>query len=748
MRVSSAPNQRFANICFFWLVSLLLSNVFLPGLPAAMAEDAIRPRIGLVLGGGGAKGTAHIGVLQVLEELRIPVDYIAGTSMGAIVGSLYASGLSPDAIKKTLTRVDWEDIFTGDPDRRDIDYRRKREDFLFLAPLTLGVRDGSIVLPKGLVKDQKINNFFRSLLLHAASVTDFDNLPIPFRAVATDLETGEMVILKSGRLAEAARASMSVPGAFPPIEVDGRILIDGGLVRNLPIDIVRGMGADVIIAVDVGQALLNREELGGPLEIMNQMLDIMISSNVREQIKQLDSDDIYLNPDLGDLGSGDFARGQEGSQIGYAAARNMADSLARYSVSREKYEEFLAGHRREQIEQLAIADIEVQVESQNRISSEVVADRFGIEKGDTVDLARLVEGTGYVFGMGDFDRVDIMLDRLQDEGSYDLLLRARDNSLGPNYLRFGVALESNIEGTSSYNILLDYTRRWINAYGAEWKTLAFIGTPFGVYTEFYQPLSSDGLFFIMPYGKWIERPVSLYKGDERVAEYSASQYSFGFDIGIQPWMYGIAKVGLLIGEEDVSLETGDSQLLPEEATFSRRGIIYSGTFDQLDNVHFPNEGSFASVTGFTSLGALGADESYSWLEGSFTGVASYKRQTFLTQLSAGSSLNGDLPFHEDRKLGGFLNLSGLQQDQLRGDSLFLAKVVSYYKAGTSYIGDLYLGGSIETGNVWDDSFDFSDLRLAGSLFVGYDTILGPFYIGLGMIDGGEMAGYFYLGRTF
>jgi NTE family protein len=377
-----------------------------------------------------------------------------------------------------------------------------------------------------------------------------------------------------------------------------------------------------------------------------------------------------------------------------------------------------------------------------------VADRFGIKEGDSVDLARLVEGTGYVFGMGDFDRVDIMLDRLQDEGAYDLLLRARDNSLGPNYLRFGVALESNIEGTSSYNILLDYTRRWINAYGAEWKTLAFIGTPFGVYTEFYQPLSSDGLFFIMPHGKWIERPVSLYKGDERVAEYSASQYSFGFDIGIQPWMYGIAKVGLLIGEEDVSLETGDSQLLPEEATFSRRGIIYSGTFDQLDNVHFPNEGSFASVTGFTSLGALGADESYSWLEGSFTGVASYKRQTFLTQLSAGSSLNGDLPFHEDRKLGGFLNLSGLQQDQLRGDSLFLAKVVSYYKAGTSYIGDLYLGGSIETGNVWDDSFDFSDLRLAGSLFVGYDTLIGPFYIGLGMIDGGELAGYFYLGRTF
>lgn len=746
----SAERHKKLRFLTLFLISFLLffqSGIFPFWTIVRAAETPERPKIGLVLGGGGAKGSAHIGVLKVLEELRIPVDYIAGTSMGAIVGSLYASGLSPGEIEKILTTVDWNDLFSGDPDRKDIDFWRKREDFLFLAPLTLGVRDGKILLPKGLVKDQKINVLFETLLLHTSEIKDFDRLPIPYRAVATDIETGEMVILKSGRLADAARASMSVPGAFPPVELDDRILIDGGIVRNLPVDIVRDLGAGVIICVDVGKPLLTREELAGPLEILNQMLDIMMMKNVQEQIDSLGPQDVYINPDLGDLESGDFSRGAEGSRMGEAAARNNIDSLQRYSVPVREYAVFLERQRRERVREMKIVDMQVDVEGKNKIAPEVVAERFGVEEGDTVDIKTLAQGADNVFGMADFDRVDILMNKHEEKG-YDLLLRTRENAIGPNYLRFGMALESDFDGVSRYGILLDYTRRWVNSFGAEWKTLINIGSPFGMYTEFYQPLTPSRFFFVMPHAKWSKRQVSLYEDNDRIAEYSVSGYNFGLDVGIQPRMYGIARIGVLFGNDEASLETGDSQQLPAEESFERRGITYGILVDQMDNLNFPNSGYAARIGVFSSLEALGADDNYNRIEGTVAGAHTFKRQTVFAQLKAGSQFGGELPFNEELELGGFLNLSGLQQNQLRGNYMALAQLVSYHKVAKSFFGDLYLGGSLETGNIWEEEYDFSDLRFAGSLFIGYDTILGPFYIGLGLIDQGECAGYFYLGRTF
>lgn len=735
--------------CFFPLVFFLFAISFTGWISPGLAEAAEtpgkeRPKIGLVLGGGGAKGSAHIGVLKVLEELRIPVDYIAGTSMGAIVGSLYASGLPPAEIEKVLTTVDWNDLFSGDPKRQDIDFWRKREDFLFLSPLTLGVRGTKILLPKGLVKDQKINLLFEMLMLHSSEINDFDRLPIPFRAIASDIETGEMVVLKSGRLADAARASMSVPGAFPPIELDGRILIDGGIVRNLPVDIVRGMGADIIICVDVGKPLLTREKLEGPLEIMNQMLDIMMRKNVQEQIANLLPDDVYLNPDLGDLESGDFSRGAEGSRMGEAAARKQADLLARLSVPTEDYTEFIAKHRRQMVKEVKIASLKVEVEGESKISSEAVADRIELKQGATVDIDTLKKEAGYVYGMGDYERVDLRMNQ-QGEG-FDLVVRARENSIGPNYLRMGLALESTSEATSRYNILLDYTRRWMNKLGAEWKTLVNFGSPFGIYSEFYQPLTPTRFYYALPHVQLSKKPVIFYRDNDRIAEYSVTEYNAGLDVGIQPWMYGAASIGLLFGREEATLEVGEFEL-PDD-TFERRGITYGGVLDQMDNLNFPNDGYYARLVGFSSLEGLGADTNYSKIEGTAVGAYTLTRQTVVASLEATSPIGGDLPLYEDAELGGFLNLSGLQRGQLRGQYMALAKLVSYHKVAESFFGDLYLGGSLETGNTWQDNFDFSDLRLAGSAFIGYDTIMGPFYIGLGLADGGEAAGYFYLGRTF
>ena len=254
------------------------------------------------------------------------------------------------------------------------------------------------------------------------------------------------------------------------------------------------------------------------------------------------------------------------------------------------------------------------------------------------------------------------------------------------------------------------------------------------------------LFFVAPHVEWKQRPVDLYNNNDRIAEYRVSGYELGLDAGIQPWMYGEARVGLLFGRDKASLKTGDFDL-PDDR-FDRRGIVFQAALDQVDNVNFPNEGYFAWIKAFSSLEGLGADLNYNKIEGSAMGAFTFKKQTVLASVKAGSHFGGELPFYDELELGGFLNLSGLRANQLRGQYMAIGRVITYYKVGTSFIGDFYLGGSLESGNVWQEDFDFDNLQLAGSIFLGYDTILGPVYLGLGYIDQGESAGYFYLGRTF
>lgn len=717
---------------------------------SAAAEEKVssqRPKIGLVLGGGGAKGAAHIGVLKVLEEQKIPIDYIAGTSMGAIVGALYASGLSAEELEKVITVIDWKDVFSGDPSRQDIEFRRKREDYTILSGLAVGIKDGKVVMPKGLIKDQKVNVLFETLMLHTSDIDDFDRLPIPYRAVAADLETGEMVVLKGGRLADAARASMSVPGAFPPIELDGRLLIDGGIVRNVPVDIVRNMGADIIICVDVGKPLAGRKDIGGPASIMNQMLDIMISRNVSEQIKTLGPRDVYLNPALGKLGSGDFDKAAEIANIGEKAAREKIESLRRFAVSDAEYAAFTARHHREQVKEVKISSIQVEVEGQTQMSPKVVENRLSVRPGDTVDVRKLKEEAGVVYGTGDFERVDLLVKRHED--GYELVVKAREKSWGPNYLRFGIALESDFKGSSGYNILLDYTRRWVNSLGAEWKTEINLGNPSGIYSEFYQPFTTKGIFFVSPYIQYKREPVPVFDGDKRTAQFDITRYVGGIDLGFQPWMYGEARVGLQYGKFRADQRIGDVELPENKVT--RGAVIARGILDQIDNVNFPNKGYRARFEAISSLKALGSDDEYNKIEGSAGGAFTFRRQTILASIKAGTRIGNDLPFYDEFNLGGFLNLSGLRSNQLRGQHMALGRVISYHKVGESFIGDLYLGGSLETGNVWGENekkFDLNKLRLAGSLFVGYDTIFGPLYLAFGHADEGYNAGYFYLGRTF
>jgi NTE family protein len=477
------------------------------------------------------------------------------------------------------------------------------------------------------------------------------------------------------------------------------------------------------------------------------MIDIMMKKNVKEQVKTLGPQDVYMNPDLGEYGSGDFDKAAEISRLGEKAAREKIDSLRRYSVSDSEYAAFAVRHHREMVTEVKVASVKIEVEGKSKISPDYVASRLSVKPGETIDVEQMKEQAGIVYGTGDFERVDLHVQKQQD--GYDLVVKATENSWGPNYLRVGIALESDFKGSSSYNILADYTRRWMNSLGAEWKTQVNLGSPSSIYSEFYQPLSVNRLFFISPRVEWKQNPVDVYKGHDRVAEYRITSYEGGLDFGIQPWMYGEARVGLQFGKFRASSISGDIDLPRDHIT--RGAIVVQARLDQLDNVNFPNNGYLAQFKSISSLKALGSDDEYNKVQGSIVSAFTFKKQTILATFIAGSYIGKALPFYDTFTLGGIFNLSGLYTGQLRGQTMAIGKLITYHRVGSSFIGDLYAGGTLESGNVWTEDekqFDLGNLRLAGSIFIGYDTIFGPLYLAVGHTDEGYNAGYFYLGRPF
>src|SRR3954466_11459699 len=295
------------------------------------------PRIGLVLSGGGARGLAHVGVLKVLEEMRVPVHCVTGTSMGAIVGGAYAAGTPPAELEALVRKADWDEVFRDSPPRTDISTRRKIDEYKTLFAPEYGVKRSGLVLPKGVIAGVAIEAFFRGLTQPAIDVTDFDKLPIPFRALAAHIETGEAVVLSHGGLARALRASMSVPGALAPVEIDGRLLVDGGIANNLPIDEARKLCGDVIIAVNISTAPLKREEITSAFSVSGQLINFLGKVNVERQLNSLGARDVLIAPELGDISAGSFNRAGDAMRVGENAARALGQSLSRYSLPPAEY---------------------------------------------------------------------------------------------------------------------------------------------------------------------------------------------------------------------------------------------------------------------------------------------------------------------------------------------------------------------------------------------------------------------------
>ncbi|BAN49684.1 patatin-like phospholipase family protein [Metapseudomonas resinovorans] len=723
---------------------LLFCLLFLPLLCLAQPE----PRVGLVLSGGAARGLTHIGVLKALEEQGIKVDAIAGTSMGAVIGGLYAAGYKVDELERIATEMDWQQALSDDPPRQEVPFRRKQDDRDFLVKQRLSFRDdGSLGLPLGVIQGQNLALLLESLLVHTSDTRDFDQLAIPFRAVATDIVTGEKVVFRRGHLPQAIRASMSIPAVFAPVEVNGRLLVDGGMVDNIPVDVAREMGVDRVIVVDIGTPLRSRKEMNTVVDVLNQSVTLMTRTNSEAQLATLRPTDVLIQPSLAGYAATDFGHTREMIDAGYRATQILATRLAEVRPQAGGHDQELVSARLPSERTPVIRTI--LIENDSKIGDAVIRRYIRQPLGEPLDLDRLQSDMSTLYGLDYFEQVQYRVVKRKDGNA--LVINARGKRAGTDYLRLGLNLSDDMRGDSAFNLGASYRMNGINTLGAEWLTRVQIGDHQKLYTEFYQPLDAGSRYFVAPYLTGEAQNVEAALDDAVLAEYRVERYGYGINLGRQIANNGEIRFGIgqAWGEADVKI--GD----PDLPSFSFNEGYYEAkySFDTLDNVDFPHEGEDISLTLRQYDPSLDSDARYRQWSFSLDKAISSGPNTFVLGGAYGRTLDDADAVTSSFLIGGARQLSGFRQDSVAGQNVSLARVV-YYRRMTprAFLPldfPLYLGGSLERGRAWnnDDDFDSGYIN-AASVFVSFDTPLGPLDFSYGLNDASEQALYLNLGRVF
>jgi len=708
----------------------------------ANTDQGQRPRIGLALSGGGARGLAHVGVLKVLEEMRIPVDYIAGTSMGAIVGGFYASGLSADEIEQVLSTMDWEAMADDEQPRRDRTYRRKEDDQRYVMNLEIGL-DG-LVLPSGLRSGQRFTFELRRHTWPVLGIRDFAELPIPFKAVAVDLETGSRVLLEHGNLAEAMRASMSIPGVFSPVEIDGRLLVDGGIVANLPIDVVREMGADVVIAVNIGDHLVGREELKSMLAVTSQSMTISSAQSIAALLPKAD---LVLTPEVGGREALDFTQPAEIIGEGEKEARRSADQLTDLALSAEQYARYRE-HKKPPAAPTRIVS-KISFRGLERVDERIVQRILKTRLGQPLDLDALRRDLGRIYGLGDFELVDFEV--VPGAGELEVVVIVKEKRGGPFFLRSALNLDLDEDQNASASFLLNLTAIRLNTFGLEWRTDAKFGSQQRLETELYQPLDLDGRFFVAAKVAEQRDRFDLFAEDRSIAKLEQLNRRADLSVGLALGAFGEIRLGAFRARNEQSLKTGlGEDPLP---TVELGGWQASVSIDRLDSIYFPRSGQLGVLGVALSRPEMGADDRFELASLTHVGVISRGRHTLLSWVELGTSLGEDQPPYAFYGGGGLFSFSGYRRGELFGATYGVVRPTYFYRLGNlpPLAGKgVFLGGWLEAGNFWPSKHDvdLSNLRYAATLTLGAETVVGSVYLALGVAEHGRSQIYLSIGPSF
>ncbi len=705
-----------------------------------------RPRIGLALGGGGARGIAHISVLREIGNLHIPIDCVAGTSMGALVGGLYAAGMSVDDMQQLVVSTDWQRLFDDSLERPERSFRRKQDDRDSLATLGVGVRRGGIRISPGLLQGERILAMFEHATLKVSAIDDFDRLPIPYRAVATDLNTGEAVVLDHGSLAMAMRASMSLPGVFQPVEVDGRVLLDGGLVNQVPVDIVRGMGADIVIAVDVGTPLETLDRDAGVLAVVSQISGMMTTGNTRRQLATLRPSDILITPQLGkDVTTKDFSKAREALAIGARAAEAARARLAGLSLPPARYAAALQ-ERPTGAAQLPVVEF-VRLENETRYADAMLLSYIHIPIGQPLDPKRTEASLIRAYSLGTLS--SITYEVVHEGGRTGVLLRARPKAQGPNYLQAGLTASTDFEGSFEGNLRAAILFSPLSPYGAEGRVTVAIGSEPELTGEYYHPLDPANRYLLYGKASYNNPNIAVFDtAGENIARYDVRTTGIELKALREFGNYGAVALGAQRARGRARVEVGDPDLQPFD--FDQGNLFASVTIDRLDSLFFPQKGYYANLGYTVSRDWLGSDTNFDQLDLDALGAKSFGKHSLQAGVRYHVTTSGTLPVQSLYRLGGRTRLAGFRANQLTGQDYALLFAGYSYQLGQFFGRSALVGGTLEYGNAWQRRQDMalSDGILNASLYTGFDSWLGPMLFGLGWREHGDGVFFLEIGRPF
>lgn len=717
-------------------------------------------RIGLVLSGGGARGFAHIGVLQALEEYHIPVHAIAGTSMGAIVGGLYSAGKSASEIEQIARTTDWAYAFTDRSPRRDQPYIFRLLDTGLAVDYRLNIRDGGIALPRGLLQGQHLTQILDDLFADIDRVSDFDRLAIPFRAVAADLVSGDAVVIRQGRLSTAVRASMSIPGLLEPVEWEGRLLVDGGIANNVPVDVARQMGVDRLIVVDVGTPARPADEIRSVVDVVDQLTGLLVRGSSQRQLEALQEQDIVIRPQLDSVTNLRFDAVDESLAAGYAAAiqtlaaGDMLGLMVPQAIDEPEAHEEHEDHKERTGEVAHLPTIHfIEVENDGPVDDRIIRNLVRQRTGEPLDTVRLQEDISAIYGL-DYFR-DIRYRVIERDGQTGLRLVARERHEGSNFLRLGLRVSDDFRGDSDFGLGASLRLAGLNRLGGTAFFRADIGTTPRLEARFVQPLDYHMRYFIEPQLLYQAERIDLFDEtvqDEALASYQRRERQAGLAIGRQLYRQrGEVRVGVVRRRGTLEFRSGTAM---GEGDYEDGYYGARLGWDTLDDLAFPTWGSRWSAEWRWHEPSLGAERSVRRFIGEVSIARSWRRTTFLLEGDLSVSDSDQLDIANVVPIGGFLELSGLGPRSRWGQHRALTRLVAMVSLGQETPLPtplpLFAGASLERGNVWEKHSDMSagNAITAGSIFLGADSPIGPAYLSLGVAEGGHYAVNLFLGQLF
>ncbi len=748
-------------------------SIFAQAAHEEKAQPIERTKVAVVLAGGGAKGAAHIGVLKALEEMRVPVDYITGTSMGAYVGGLYATGMSADEIESFIDTVDWNTGYRDRVDRSERRVRDKEYEDRYQLTTDLGLRWGEMRAPRGIVQGQGMLKILRETTGNLPPFSSFDDLAVPYRSVATDIIELEPVIIGDGYLVDAMMASMSVPGALPPYEVNGRMLVDGGVTNNMPVDVARELGADVVIAVDISTDYKEEDDFTTFLTVADQLSNYLVRSTTSRQAETLTDEDVFLRPEVGDMETTEFDKMPEAFRKGYEAAMQNRELIERYSLSSAQYQNYV-DHKEDARRHLRYGDeIEVEnivINNNSHYSKKLLENRLALDAGNTYSTADIEQSVQDLYALDRFELVSYRYDEIDGEDT--LILDVDEKSWGPNYVNFRFFLEDDFSTDSQYSIGMSTNFTDLNVHGAEFRTNLEMGTDKMIEGELYSPfLSSQKTFTTLRMAYSKEKRNAPFTGfedtsleaTENFLPVSYTEWIAEAAVGYQQTLWREFKLGIRYSDGEGELSS--LQMLGDVA-FKRIGAFANYRIDTLDSFSLPTEGVYLDLNylishdksvGTTDLISDQRVEDTSYeISGVLKAAHSFSRHTLVANMDVGvvTSKNSSVPI-DPREIGGFLHLSGIPRNSLIGQNKVFGSLVYRYRWFDNDFGlftsPFYLGTSLEYGGVWSDpDLDYDDLPLymAGSVFAGVDSPIGPIMLGYGRTERNYDSIYLIIGTTF